>query len=418
MSDQDDSTALAEQTARLEASLMRLKLVHSIGRQALRLREIETLLDNVVHLIGESFGYYATSICLLEGDRLVCRAGTGGNPGWNPHGEWIPASAGVMGAALRLGRSRIVPDVSLDKDFVFHPALAETRSELAVPVFGIRGPVGVINIEADHIDAFDEQDRIAMEALADHLGVAIENSRLYEELRADNLRLQELDRIKTEFASMIGHDIRNPLTVIRGYAELLALAEGAPEEVGSSAERILAESEEVSRMADQMLALFRHEAVGPDYSFEDVAIAGLLDKVTPLRDETHPIEIEVDDDVPSLRADRRSLLQVLRNLTTNAMKYSPDGGAVTIRVTRATERRVRIEVIDRGVGVEAEDIPRLFAKFQRIWNMKTEGVRGTGLGLYICRRIIEDHGGSIGVSSEPGRGSTFSILLPEGRTRA
>lgn len=407
--------ALMEEGARLQASLLRLRLVHSISRQLASCRDIGTLLDSVVKMIRSTFGYYATSICLIEGDKLVCKAGAGGNPAWKPIGEWINIEQGVMGATLRTGRSRLAVDVAKDPDFLLHPSLPETKSELAVPLFGTRGPLGIINIEADQPNAFDEQDRIAMEALADLLGVAIENTWLYQELRTDNARLQELDRIKTEFVSMIGHDIKNPLTVMRGYAELIETTPGATADIVQCGQRILAEAEEVTQMSEQMLELFRHEAVGVSYCFDAVPIRDVLEKVLPLADENHPIRIDIEQDVPAVSADRRSLIQVLRNLVTNAIKYSPDGGAVALSARREDEDRVRLAVADIGVGIAVEDLPRLFNKFQRIWNEKTEAVRGTGLGLYICRKIIEDHHGSIGVESSPGTGSTFSILLPAAR---
>ncbi|MEW6365416.1 MAG: ATP-binding protein [Acidobacteriota bacterium] len=407
-----EEEALTEETGRFHANLLRMQIVHSIGSQVVSIRDIDALMESVVGMIRTTFGYRATSVWLLEGDRLVCKAGIGDDPDWKPKGLSLPVEKGVIGAAFRSGRSRLVPDVSKDKDFLFHPSMPNAKAELSVPLYGTSGPLGVLDIEAEHVAAFDEQDRLAMEALSDLLGVAIENARLYQELQSDNARLQQMDRLKSEFASMIGHDIKNPLSIIRGYAELIGQMPGIPAGLERTSGKIVSETEEISHLADQMLTLFRIDAADVSYSFESVDVSELLDKVTPLADDRHPMVLDLPPSLPRVRGDRRSLLQVMRNLATNAIKYSPAGGVITLRAVPEGDCLVRIEVQDQGVGISQEDTPRLFQKFQRIWNDATELVSGTGLGLYICRKIVEDHGGRIGAVSQPGVGSTFFVLLP------
>jgi len=403
---------LEREGRRLRSSFLRIQIVHSIASQVAALHDIDTLLWTTVRKIRDAFDYASTDVALLEGTRLVCRFFAGADLNWNPIGESVATNEGIAGAALRTRRSRLVPDVSHCPEYVPRRSTPSTRSELAVPLIGRQGPIGVLNMESDRTDAFDEQDQMAMEALADLLSVVIDNVRLYNELQADNERLQQMDRIKREFASILSHDIRSPLTIIRGYAELIEGCSDPTTVTAVHARKIVAEADEITRLADQMLTLFRLDTTGPAYRFEEVDVRELFEKVAPLSDESHPVETTVDDTTPRIMGDRGSLLQLLRNLTSNAIKYSPHGGKVTLHAGTGEPGMVLIDVSDSGIGISPESLPRLFQKFQRIETPEAKAIAGTGLGLYICRRIAEGHGGRIGVTSVPGKGSTFHVLLP------
>jgi signal transduction histidine kinase len=121
---------------------------------------------------------------------------------------------------------------------------------------------------------------------------------------------------------------------------------------------------------------------------------------------------DVPAHLPAIVGDADRIKQIVTNLLSNAVKYSPDGGAITLRVSRRGDEHLLIEIADQGLGIPADQVGRLFQKFERVRTDEHLRVSGTGLGLYICRKIAEGHGGRIWVESEIGRGSTFSILLP------
>jgi signal transduction histidine kinase len=126
----------------------------------------------------------------------------------------------------------------------------------------------------------------------------------------------------------------------------------------------------------------------------------------------HPLVLDVPPGMPRLTSDPDRLRQLLTNLISNAVKYSPGGEAVTVRGREQAPGRILIQVVDHGLGIPADQMGRLFKKFERIRTAAHERISGTGLGLYICRLIVDAHGGRLWADSEPGKGSTFSVLLP------
>jgi signal transduction histidine kinase len=148
------------------------------------------------------------------------------------------------------------------------------------------------------------------------------------------------------------------------------------------------------------------------YEWQDVELAPLILEAVPLGLSRHSVQTDVPAALSTIVADGDRIKQIVTNLLSNAVKYSPEGGAVTVRVSQRGDTHVLIEVADQGLGIPADQVGRLFQKFERVRSDDHLRISGTGLGLYICKKIVEGHGGQIWVESEVGRGSTFSILLP------
>ncbi len=293
-------------------------------------------------------------------------------------------------------------------------SVLDLHSLLVVPV--TRGPqiLGLLLV-ADRAPSapFGEADLALLQAFAGQGGVAIENQRLHENLQHANALLREYDRLKSEFVAMVAHDFRKPLTAIRGFAEL---AQESPElSLEARAEfmgTIIRETDALASLAEDTLLISRIETGELSFEFAELDLGSLLIECMPLGLSDHSILIDTPPGSVKLCADAFRLRQVVINLISNAVKYSPQGGTVTVRARWRGDDHLSLEVVDQGLGIPKQELKRLFQKFQRVRSPGHLAIPGTGLGLYICRLIIEGHGGRVWVESEPGQGSTFGILLP------
>jgi signal transduction histidine kinase len=226
--------------------------------------------------------------------------------------------------------------------------------------------------------------------------------------------MQELARLKDEFVSQVSHELRNPLAPIAGYAELLAERSESPDEVQRYARNIQRQAQTLERLVDDLLELARLENGRYRLERRPVRIEDVLEATAPdvgRGAELHPVRIDVEPGLPAVDADPERIGQVVRNLVSNAIRYSPEGGEVDVRAARENGL-VRVSVVDRGIGIPADRQQRIFEKFYRVDNELTRKVNGTGLGLAISRELVEAHGGRIWVESSPGHGSTFSFTVP------
>jgi signal transduction histidine kinase len=263
------------------------------------------------------------------------------------------------------------------------------------------------------------------------------------QLEEFNARLQEQSRFKSEFLSNMSHELRTPLNAIIGFSELLkeGMAGGLSDQQRGYAGHIFKSGHHLLALINDVLDLSKIEAGKVDIRIERVDLeAALAEALTMLnvRAREHEIRLVAQHlNTPrSLGADRRRLRQILLNLLSNAIKFSPNGGTVAIAVhdvdrSRAAnglpgfddgmrmplaasefDRFVEISVTDSGIGIGADDLPRLFAPFTQVENVLTQAAEGTGLGLMMVHRLAELHCGAVAVTSELGRGSCFTVWLP------
>ena len=299
-------------------------------------------------------------------------------------------------------------------------ALLGLRSALVVPL--TLGPhvLGLLLV-GDRVGGapFRDEDLGVLQTVAGQASVSVENQRLHEQIKEANARLQEYDRMKSEFVAIIAHDFRSPLMAIRGFAELVLEDADLPIESRQEfMQTIMDQTDDLARLANDTLLISRMETGEIQYEWQDVELAPLILEAVPLGLSRHSVVTDVPVSLPAIVADADRMKQVLTNLLSNAVKYSPEGGAITVRVRERGDQHVVIEVVDQGLGIPPDQVGRLFQKFERIRSDEHLRISGTGLGLYICRKIVEGHGGQIWVESETGRGSTFSILLPVNARKA
>ncbi len=299
--------------------------------------------------------------------------------------------------------------------------LADQASQLALQSCIIapinRGPeiLGLLMVadRTAHTAAFTDEDLNLLLALAGQATVAVENQRLHEEIKRANGILQEYDRLKSEFVGIVAHDFRRPLMAIRGFAELvLEEPELGAESRAEFMRTVISETEHLALLANDTLLITQIETGQFSFNFTEVDLGPFILDAVPLGLSEHSVLMDVPQGFPKIWADPERLHQVLTNLVTNAVKYSPAGGSITVRCRERGSQHIVIEVIDHGLGIPPEQIGRLFQKFQRVRSEEHYKISGTGLGLYICRLIVEGHGGQLWVESEFGKGSTFGLALP------
>jgi signal transduction histidine kinase/putative methionine-R-sulfoxide reductase with GAF domain len=248
----------------------------------------------------------------------------------------------------------------------------------------------------------------------------------------DVTREREIDRLKNEFVSIVSHELRTPLTSILGYTELLLARNFSPSEQRQFIQTVYDQATHLSKLVEDLLSVSRLEAGKVKLSCWMVSLRQIIAELTSQigQLERHRLLIRMADPVPPVYVDRDKVKQILFNLITNAIKYSPDGGEIELVVQEIQPDRhippglpddhpdgrwLVVSVRDEGIGIGAEDLQRIWDRFYRVDNTNTRRIGGTGLGLSIARSLVELHGGRIWVESKAGTGSTFSFTLPVAR---
>jgi signal transduction histidine kinase len=232
----------------------------------------------------------------------------------------------------------------------------------------------------------------------------------------DVTRFKELDALKSEFVSTVSHDLRSPLTLMRGYATMMDMVGELNEQQQSYVGKIITGVENMAHLVNDLLDLGRIE-LGVDLQLEPISILDVLEKVTgTLQIQASQKEIDLSLELPKdlpdhIDADPALFHQAIYNLVENAIKYTSEGGQVFVRV-RTLDNILVFEIQDTGIGIAPEDMTRLFEKFYRGKAREARTRAGTGLGLAIVRSIAERHGGRVWVESEEGKGSTFYLQIP------
>ncbi len=227
---------------------------------------------------------------------------------------------------------------------------------------------------------------------------------------------RKAEQLKDDFIGMVSHELKTPLTVITG-----ALSVAMSDAIPSDDRHMLLKdatfgAETMADIIDNLLELSRWQANRLGLRVEPLSVTQLVSLMiarASRRSDKHRLEADVSPDLPSVIADRIRMERILDNLIENAIKYSPDGGVVRISARRQAADAV-FTVSDQGIGITPADQSRLFQAFQRLETDEATAIKGVGLGLVVCRRLVEAHGGRIWVESEPGKGSTFSFTLPLG----
>jgi signal transduction histidine kinase/CheY-like chemotaxis protein len=307
---------------------------------------------------------------------------------------------------------------------------AGVRSELAVPLLAGPQVIGVLNVEGRQVEAFGQEHLRLLTTLSTTLAAVIQTARLFEEVQAANVRLREVDRLKSEFIASMSHELRTPLNSIIGFSRVILKGIDGPltDLQQTDLTAIHASGQHLLGLINDILDLSKVEAGKLELAFDEVdmrdTIRGVMSSAVGLT-KGKPVELrqEVPDDLPTVWGDQVRLRQIVLNLISNAAKFT-DEGSITTCAEVVRERPlqapggapevefVRVSVIDTGIGIAEKDMDKLFQQFQQVDSSSSRRAGGTGLGLNITKTLVEMHGGRIGVSSVYGHGSTFWFTVP------
>ena len=286
------------------------------------------------------------------------------------------------------------------------------RSSIALPLISAGTVTGVLDV-GSAAPRFFSADRVELlTAIAGALGALIENAQLRESLDVERALRTRVD----EFVSITSHELRTPMTTLMGYSELLLRDEPPPEVRREWYELINAESRRLTEILDELLDIARINSGIVKVNLQPLALGPLAAEVVSgqgVGSPVHRVEVEPSEGLPRVLADRDKVRQVLANLVDNAVKYSPEGGHVSVSFKLDKPRgRVVTSVSDEGIGIAPRERKRLFEMFHRVRTAETTTIRGTGVGLHVVKSLVALMGGEIWVRGRRHQGSTFSFALP------
>jgi len=420
----DEQRATAEQRAEEAETLRdelgrRADLLDAANRCARALSSSLDLDEAVNAFIRELRGllpFDRMAIVLSEDGmaRIIATAGERADDAISAGTEFDPENSLISDVVARgqtVYRRDMSPPLYVEEDRLLALGL---RSRVAAPLLAGARPIGLISLSRCEPDAFQEHE-IELAGLLGRLAAsAVQNIRSYESERRTVEELRRLSALRADFVSLVSHELRSPMAAVIGAARTLQARwrELQPEQRESFLALIGDETTRLAALIGDVLDTSRIDAGTFSYRFSDVDISAVVRDTVAMsvvgQDEV-PIVIETTPDAVVVRGDPERLRQIFGNLIDNAVKYSPAGERVEVRVAHSNGT-VLVSVRDHGVGIKAADQRLIFEKFGRVAG--GEAKPGSGLGLYIARSIAEAHGGTIAVSSAPGRGATFTVKLP------
>ncbi|MDI6768832.1 MAG: GAF domain-containing protein [Anaerolineales bacterium] len=327
----------------------------------------------------------------------------------------LPLNQPAMRAAVKTGQPQRVTLEAGQRGI-----LPEARQQAIVPVRREANVIGLICLESTSPDSQPAGEVNFLTRLSDHAAIAIANAQLYSAVQAANTA-------KSEFVSLVAHELKNPMTSIKGYTELLAASAVGPTNAMQTnfLKTILSNVERMNTLVSDLNDISKIEAGRLRLEFKAIALSEVLDEVTrsskrQIEEKKQIVTLMLPANLPKIWADATRLAQVLINLVSNANKYTPEAGEINIRAERSSNQWdadgapqvVHVWVKDSGIGISLEDQKKIFQKFFRSEDEKARESSGTGLGLNITKSLIEMQGGRIWFESEFRQGTTFHITVP------
>jgi signal transduction histidine kinase/GAF domain-containing protein len=354
--------------------------------------------------LGQVFGSLPTGLALLDGNGKVLRA----NPAWSA----------LWGLNGQHGRAPF--HVSLDLVEILLPRLQEPLKLTEFCTGGQRAPAETQRTLVRLVNPIQELLVLSVPTRDSQQQIT---GRLWAV--TDVTREGEADRLKTEFVSIVSHELRTPLTSILGYTELLLNRDFSRDERAQFINTVYVEASRLSQLVEDLLNFSRLEAGKVKLNQWLTSLNNIVYELTTQLNtqlQRHRLLLEVPEQLPPVYIDRDKVKQVIFNLLTNAIKYSPHGGEITLEMREAQPaellpdhprgRFVVVSVHDQGIGIAPEDLARIWERFYRVDNTNTRRIGGTGLGLSITKALVELHGGRVWAQSELGKGSRFFFTLP------
>jgi K+-sensing histidine kinase KdpD/CheY-like chemotaxis protein len=366
---------------------------------------------------------------------------------------YFPYQYGDDMTPMKLGEGLTSRIIKNGEPLLINKDIQELRAQLGVQQIGIPAAsylgvpipvgdeiIGVLSVQStEHENRFNEYDLRLLSTIAASVGVALRNAKLFEEVKQAKQEAELASKVaekanaaKSAFLSTVSHELRTPLTSVLGFAKIIrkrleekifpavqltdTKTEKTINQISENLQVVIAEGERLTHLINDVLDLAKIEAGKMEWNFETVSIPEIVERAisasSSLFDQKSlKLEKSIEQDLPAISGDRDKLIQVIINLISNAVKFT-DKGAVSCRVYRKKEE-VIVSISDTGIGIAADDYGAVFEQFKQVGgDTLTDKPKGTGLGLPICKEIVEHHGGRIWLESEVGKGSCFSFALP------
>lgn len=378
--------------------------------------DTQPVFDAIVRNCGKLFEDSRVGLWLISGDRIQARASNAELT------EDMPIDRGsAVGTCVLDGCMVHLPD--LEKAAEQYPRVRQLglkwgcHSGIYAPLLREGRAIGGISVLRHEAGAFDDKGVALLKTFADQAVIAIENVRLFNEIQDKSRQLQVASQHKSEFLANMSHELRTPLNAVIGFSEVLAermfgeLTDKQAEYVND----IHASGAHLLSLINDILDLSKVEAGRMELDVATFSVPMAIDNALTLIKERagrHGITLDctLDPAVGDINADERKMKQILLNLLSNAVKFTPDSGKISVTAS-PIENGVEVSVTDTGIGIAPEDCAAVFEEFRQVGRQSDAKAEGTGLGLALARKFVELHGGKIGVTSEVGKGSTFTFSL-------
>jgi signal transduction histidine kinase/ActR/RegA family two-component response regulator len=422
----------------------RLNALMQAGRAVASCADLDQVLQNVVHEAAAISGAPFVRLFLLDeaSQILHCRVGVG-LPSGEEKGLVVPLGQSLSGEVIATGRPLAIPDTRGDPRLLLplHAMKWGLISYLGIPLTVENRPAGVLVFNTREARAYTEEEIAYLSCFADHAALAIVRARLHERAKADatelearvkgrTIELEEALRVKEEFLTRMSHEFRTPLNFVLGFADLLVRETAGPLTLTQARylNRIQMGGQHLLDLVNNLLDLaspaIRAKLRRARFPLREI-LQDILDLLQPqIAAKRLKVMVAVSP-IFQVVADRSKLAQVLRHLLENAVKFTPDGGHVSLAARELADDRphpdlpagrvVEISVADSGVGIVAKDLGRVFGAFEQVDGSSERAHDGSGLGLTLVRKLVELHGGVVWAESPGvGHGTRIIVRLPQG----
>ena len=412
-----ESTHLYDETSR---RLTEAGLIQEVILAATSTLDFDLVLERTVKALYRALKIDRLGFLLPDerGDTLVSHPSL---VGFGREGFHIPIEESWIGLAYQTGQPVLVRDAAQRPAYPEQPP--DICSALAVPVRVGNRILAVLHAESPQANAFSEDELNIFVTIAGQLGVALDNARLYQQLESQaaklaqaNEELKEINRLRTELVQNVGHELRTPLGLVKGYVALLLAGDlgEISDDQREALEVVNARTITLEHMIHDLtvLQIVPGEAAGliPE-SLVEAARQAMVDFQIPAAKSNITFRDELPEELPLVQGNLEQLKLVFSHLVDNAIKFSPDGGTITV-CAWADQEKVHASISDEGIGIPLKHRERIFERFYQVDGSASRRYGGMGVGLALVWEIVEIHAGTVVVESEPGKGSIFTVTLP------
>jgi len=426
----------------LERRVKEFAIRHEVAQIAAESLELDEVLSNSLDKVIELMTVETAAIILTSEQKgeVIAVAHGSISPRFLDKLKELPIDNRITGRLALSGMPIVIEDTSKYPQLVDITVRQEgIRSIAAVPLRSNGNVIGTLIVASHDLHSFSSDDIHLLNTIGEGLGPALKNAQLHRALQektrqldAQNKELVEkqeklvektkevekASQAKSEFLAHMSHELRTPLNVVIGFSQLML--DNIPGEINEEQRQCLNEilnsGEHLLNLINDVLDLSKIESGKVGLKLADITLTKVIESLTStvmpmLAPRKQSLDVELEEGLPPIYADKAKLKQVLLNLLSNATKFTPDGGRLKIEAVREGDW-CQVSVVDNGTGIKKEDQERIFEPFSQLDTTPAKETGGTGLGLAIVKKIIEKHGGQVWVESEYEKGSRFTFTLP------